>query len=177
MVRVKQLRATLYCQKSWAVARFVNADEITKGLSPFNPQNVAIEAGRIMLTRIRELMDDGVDFAFETTLSTRSYVGLIKEATQKGYIVSLLYFWLNSPQLAINRVAQRVANGGHSIEEPIIRRRYAKGVCNFFNLYISCVDYWALYDNSNCIYELVAEGGARQECSIHNHNLYNLIHG
>ena len=94
---------------------FVNADEIAKGLSPFNPSSVAIEAGRLMLKRIGELLSAGVSFSVETTLSTRSYINLIQQAQNQGYSVSLIYFWLNSPELAIERVKQRVANGGHDV--------------------------------------------------------------
>ena len=90
---------------------FVNADEIAKGLSPFNPEGVAIDAGKLMIKRIRELLDNREDFAFETTLAPRNYVKLIKEAQSKGYVVTLLYFWLESPELAVQRVAQRVRNG------------------------------------------------------------------
>ncbi|HWZ03579.1 MAG TPA: zeta toxin family protein, partial [Mucilaginibacter sp.] len=94
---------------------FVNADNIAAGISPFNPESVAIEAGRIMLKRIDELLSEEVDFAFETTLATRSYVSFIKKAKQVGYQVTLLYFWLNSPQMAYDRVAKRVSEGGHNI--------------------------------------------------------------
>jgi len=92
----------------WDCREFVNADNIAAGLSPFNPDSVALEAGRIMLGRIRELIREGADFAFETTLATRSYVSLIKEAKEKGYLVTLVYFWLDSPEQAIKRVAKRV---------------------------------------------------------------------
>jgi len=94
---------------------FVNADSIAVGISPFNPESVAFEAGRIMLHRIHELMKDRADFAFETTLSTRSYVSLIREARKIGYKINLLFFWLNSPEMAKQRVAERVSNGGHNI--------------------------------------------------------------
>ena len=126
---------------------FVNADEIAKGLSPFNPSSVAIEAGRLMLKRIGELLSAGVSFSVETTLSTRSYINLIQQAQNQGYSVSLIYFWLNSPELAIERVKQRVANGGHDVPAPIIRRRYRSGLENFFRIYMPCVDYWMLADN------------------------------
>jgi predicted ABC-type ATPase len=111
---------------------FVNADEIAKGLSPFNPNEVAIKAGRLMLTRIDELLENGVDFAFETTLATRSYVNTVKKAQEKGYLVTILYFWLNSPELAIERVRIRVKEGGHNIPEKTIRRRYDLGISNMF---------------------------------------------
>src|ERR1700743_3459001 len=92
---------------------FVNADNIAAGISPFNPESVAVEAGRLMLSRIRELMKDCVDFAFETTLATRSYVSLVRKAKEIGYKVTLLFIWLDSPATAMRRVADRVAKGGH----------------------------------------------------------------
>ncbi|HKL02535.1 MAG TPA: zeta toxin family protein [Cryomorphaceae bacterium] len=92
------LPAILHCRE------FVNADEIARGISPFQPEKVAFEAGRIMLERISELMDQGVDFAFETTLSTRSFKKFIERAKNRGYYISLLFFWLESPELAIKRV-------------------------------------------------------------------------
>ena len=91
---------------------FVNADEIAKGLSPFNPNKVAIKAGRLMLTRIDELLESGIDFAFETTLSTRNYVNTVKKAQEKGYFVTVLYFWIDTPDLAVERVKIRVMEGG-----------------------------------------------------------------
>ncbi len=103
---------------------FVNADNIAAGLSPFNPESVALEAGRIMLVRIRELIDEHVDFAFETTLATRSYVSLIKEAKKKGYSIVLVFFWLDSAGQAIKRVAMRVSEGGHNIPDDVVTRRY-----------------------------------------------------
>ena len=125
---------------------FVNADEIAKGLSPFNPESVAIEAGRLMLQRMDDLLSEGSDFAFETTLSTRSYVKFIERAQAKGYFVTLLYFWLPTPEQAIERVATRVREGGHNIPSDVIRRRYANGIKNLTALYIPLCNYWAIYD-------------------------------
>ena len=137
---------------------FVNADEIAKGLSPFQPENVSIEAGKLMLTRINTLLEAEEHFAFETTLSTRSYTSLLKRAQQRGYKVILLFFWLHSPELAISRVAHRVKEGGHAIPEDVIRRRYERGLSNLYNLYLPVVDTWMLIDNSGDPYEVVAEG-------------------
>ena len=137
---------------------FVNADEIAKGLSPFNPNKVAIQAGRIMLTRIGNLLESGVDFAFETTLATRSYVNTVKKAQEKSYFVTVLYFWLNSPDLAIERVRIRVKEGGHNIPNETIKRRYDLGISNMFNLYIPVSDYWMFIDNSSSPFEILAEG-------------------
>ena len=128
---------------------FVNADEIAKGLSPFCPESVAIQAGKLMLERIETLMADGVSFAIETTLATRSYKNLVLKAKKKGYNVSLLFFWLKSPEVACERVAHRVAEGGHNIPIETIFRRYWLGLENLFRIFIPIVDYWALYDNNN----------------------------
>lgn len=120
---------------------FVNADEIAKGLSPFNPESVAIEAGRLMLQRMDDLLSEGADFAFETTLATRSYVKFIERAHAKGYFVTLLYFWLPTPEQAIERVATRVSEGGHNIPSDVIRRRYANGLRNLTMLYTPVCDF------------------------------------
>ena len=127
---------------------FVNADEIAKGLSPFCPESVAIQAGKLMLERIETLMADGVSFAIETTLATRSYKNLVLKAQEKGYNVSLLFFWLKSPEVACERVAHRVAEGGHNIPIETIFRRYWLGLENLFQIFMPIVDYWALYDNN-----------------------------
>ena len=137
---------------------FVNADEIARGLSPFNPEKVAIKAGRLMLSRINELISKGEDFAFETTLSTRSYVNTIKKAKEKGYFVTIVYFWLSSPELAIERVKIRVEEGGHNIPKEVIIRRYYSGIKNMFNLYIPIADFWMFIDNSKTPFEVLAEG-------------------
>lgn len=140
---------------------FVNADEIAKGLSPFNPESVAIESGRIMLKRIKELISRQVDFAFETTLATKSYTKLIEDAKEAGYTVHLLYFWLENVELAIERVAMRVRNGGHSIPIEVIRRRYKSGLINLTDRYIGICDYCSIFDNSDILPKLVVrkEGG------------------
>jgi predicted ABC-type ATPase len=136
---------------------FVNADEIAKGLSPFQPEKVAIEAGRIMLNRIKELIESGENFAFETTLSTRSYIHTVKKAQEKGYNVVLLFFWLQLVELAIERVKERVKEGGHNIPTEVIRRRYKKGIYNLFELYLPVIDSVLIFDNSEGKHELIAE--------------------
>lgn len=150
------------------VKEFVNADEIARGLSPFQPEKVSIEAGKIMLKRIDELIDAKQDFAFETTLSTRSFVQLCREVKSKGYTVSIVFFWLRTPQMAIDRVAQRVAGGGHDIPIDTIIRRYNTGLQNFVTLYQNEVDNWYLFDNSDLTQELIAEGTAGKEPIIYN---------
>jgi predicted ABC-type ATPase len=114
---------------------FVNADAIAAGLSPLNPESVALEAGRLMLQRIRVLLGQRVDFALETTLSTKSYAGLVRDAQAAGYEAVLLFFYLSSPELAKERVRNRVAQGGHSIPETTIERRYERGLANLFNVF------------------------------------------
>lgn len=126
---------------------FVNADEIARGLSPFNPESVAIQAGRLMLERIEYLLDQDESFAIETTLSTKSYQKLVAKAHDKGFYVQLLYFWLPSPEFAAARVAQRVKEGGHNIPNDVIFRRYFAGIKNLFEIYMPIVDYWVIYDN------------------------------
>ncbi|MCX2486793.1 zeta toxin family protein [Pedobacter sp. MR2016-24] len=153
---------------------FVNADNIAAGLSPFNPESVALEAGRTMLLRIGELMADHADFAIETTLATRSYVSLIKRAHLNGYRVSLLYFWLSSPDVAVERVAKRVANGGHHIPSDTIERRYYRGIYNLYNLYMSVCDEWTVVDNTDVSPEIIAQADSVGK-TIFNNELWNKI--
>ena len=137
---------------------FVNADEIARGLSPFNPGSVAIEAGRLMLKRIEELLGKGESFSIETTLATKSYINLVRRAQAEGYAVKIIFFWLKTPELAVLRVAERVQKGGHDIPEDVIRRRYVAGIKNLFQLFMNEVDYWAIYDNSEQFRQKVASG-------------------
>ena len=127
---------------------FVNADAIAKGISPFNPESVAVEAGRLMLQRIDFLLNGDSSFAIETTLATRSYSNLVRRAQQRGFLVQLLFFWLPSPEYAVERVAQRVSEGGHNIPNDVIVRRYFAGIKNLFDIYMPIVDSWMIIDNS-----------------------------
>ena len=145
---------------------FVNADEIAKGLSPFNPEGVAIQAGRLMIDRIIHLLKEGETFAFETTLATRSYIKLIQQAQKRGYFVTLLFFSLSSPEQAVARVAKRVSQGGHNIPLEVIHRRFHAGLQNLFQLYIPVVDYWALYDNSTVPSAKIACGWKDQRVNV-----------
>jgi predicted ABC-type ATPase len=150
---------------------FVNADEIAKGISPFQPEKAGIEAGRLMLKRINKLLELGENFAFETTLSTRSYVQFVEKAKELNYQVTCLFFWLSSEELAISRVATRVKEGGHNIPEDVIKRRYKSGLENFFKLFLPKVDNWLFVNNSGDAYEIVAEG-AINEVTINNKKLW-----
>lgn len=136
---------------------FVNADEIAKGLSPFAPESVSIQAGRIMLDRINELIKQTKDFSVETTLATRSYVQLIRRAKRANYHIHLVYFWLSSPELAKERVKHRVENGGHNIPPATIVRRYYAGIRNFITLYLPVCDYIAFINNSQLPAEMILE--------------------
>ena len=136
---------------------FVNADEIARGLSPFQPEKVAFEAGRIMLHRINDLFAANLNFAFETTLSTKIYKQKIIMAKEKGYVTTLLFFWLKNVDLAKERVAIRVAEGGHNIPPDVIERRYKNGIKNLFDIYLPLVDGALILDNSNGRYEILAQ--------------------
>jgi len=136
---------------------YVNADAIAAGLSPFKPEGAAIQAGKLMLSRIHQLASQKQDFAFETTAASRSFVPFLKKCKEEEYCITLLYLWLNSPELAIRRVAERVKNGGHDIPVNVIRRRYKKGLENFFKLYIPIAEQWALFDNSNSFPGVIAQ--------------------
>jgi predicted ABC-type ATPase len=154
---------------------FVNADEIAKGLSPFQPEKVSFEAGRIMLNRINELLSENENFAFETTLSTRSYKTKIVEAKEKGYRVILLFFWLQNIELAKERVKIRVSEGGHNIEPEVIERRYVKGIKNLFEIYLPIVDGAFIFDNSDAKHELLADKQIDSELNVVNQEKFNLL--
>lgn len=154
---------------------FVNADEMAKGLSPFNPEGVALQAGRLMIERVLQLMRDNETFAFETTLSTRSYVKLVKMAQKQGYYVSLLFFSLATPEQAVRRVAKRVSQGGHNIPTDVVYRRYASGLKNLFQLYMDTVDFWALYDNSDCPTRKIAYGWKGAETTVLDDETFNRL--
>ena len=130
-----------------------------------------------MLNRVKQLMEQGEDFAFETTLATKSYVSYIKKAKEKNYNITLVFIYLNSTALAKQRVKERVQKGGHNIEESVIMRRYESGLKNFFQLYAPLSDFWILVDNSSENYELyeIASGEFGQIKSILNHDLWNTI--
>jgi len=135
---------------------FVNADEIARGLSPFRPDSVALEAGRAMLNRIKDLTEAGETFAFETTLSANSYIGKIRAARKKGYMTVLIYIWLEHPGLAKERVRTRVNEGGHDIPPNVIERRYTRGIRNLFVKYLQEVDGVFIIDNSEGHFQFIA---------------------
>jgi predicted ABC-type ATPase len=154
---------------------FVNADEIARGLSPFQPEKAAIEAGRIMLHRIDECLNKNINFAFETTLATKTYQHTILRAKANGYNVTLLFFWLQTVSLAKERVKQRVAEGGHNIDETVIERRYLKGIINLFDIYLSITDEVLIFDNSEGKHELIAKKINDLELSILNDSKFKCV--
>lgn len=157
------------------VDEYVNADEIAERLSPENPAKEALRASRLMMERVKELIDKNEDFGIETTLATRSFAKNIVEAQRKGYMVIVVFFWLRSPELAIKRVAMRVAAGGHDIERDTIVRRYSQGLENLRNIYIPVCNYWLIIDNSESKRLKVAEGGLSYPIRIYNEKTYNKI--
>ncbi|MEH2195750.1 MAG: zeta toxin family protein [Nostoc sp.] len=154
---------------------YVNADAIAAGLSPLNPDSMAMEAGRLMIMRLRTLSNSGSDFAFETTLAARSFASFIIGCRAKGYTINLIYFWLQSLDLAVERVAARVASGGHSIPKDVIRRRYQQGRINLISLYLPLCDGWMIYDNSRSSPLFVAERIIHQQPIIYINETWNQI--
>lgn len=140
---------------------FVNSDEFAKSLSPFNPDAAYVMASRLMLLKTHYLFSQRRDFSIETTLATRSLLKMVRSAQKMGYTVTVLYFWLNSPDLAVERVRARVSAGGHNIPEETIRRRYNVGLKYFFRDYAPLCDRWILCDNSQPPFREVAEGNGR----------------
>lgn len=151
---------------------YVNADTIAQGLSAFQPEHAAFEAGRIMLKRLRGLAIEQKSFAFETTLATRSYAGWLDGLREDGWRINLIFIWLNNPELAVERVRQRVASGGHNIPEESIRRRYRRGVENFFTLYRPLADSWSVYDNSTSPNPMLIARGQKLKENILRHDLW-----
>jgi predicted ABC-type ATPase len=154
---------------------FVNADAIAAGLSPFQPEKVAFEAGRLMLKRIEYLISIKSDFAIETTLSTKSYAQTIKKCKESGYDTVLIYFWLNSTELAIKRVTERVKKGGHFIPGEVVIRRYKRGLENLNNIFISLSDYWFVVNNSDNSPVLIAEGHLNIDNYVYNSEIWEVI--
>jgi len=154
------------------VNEFVNADVIARGLSAFDPDSVAIAAGRVMLARIQELEEQRVNFAFETTLASRSLAPRIRDLLASGYAIHLVFLWLSSADLAVQRVAARVAAGGHNVPEDTVRRRYRGGIRNFFAVYQPIVTSWALFNASGPEPTLVAERVESQSLRVYDSTIW-----
>ncbi len=160
-------------------SEFVNSDEFAKSLSPFDPSAASVTASRYMLMKINYLLGSYQSFGVETTLATRYLVKIIEEAQSMGYEVTILYFWLNSPELAIKRVRDRVASGGHNIPDNVVRRRYVMGLKYFFDTYKPLCDNWMLVDNSKSPFSVVAKGNKRYTYIKDNEKfklIWNIVH-
>ena len=157
-------------------SEFVNSDEFAKHLAPFAPESAYITASRLMLQKVQYLFNRREDFCVETTLATRSLLKMVRKAQQQGYYVTVLYLWLSSPDIAVERVAIRVKAGGHNIPEQTIRRRYQMGLNYLFHSYMPVCDKWILVDNSTPPFEVVAEG-TRKGLQIRNMEVYIRIRG
>ena len=159
-----------------SVQHFVNADWIARGLGAFDPDSVAIEAGRAMLARLKQLAASRADFAFETTLASRAFAPWIGRLCASGYEFSLLHLWLPDPEQAISRVAERVRAGGHDVPPDVIRRRYHAGLRNFFDLYQPLARRWRFYDNSSSAgVRLIAAGRHRSETAVRDSQTWRLL--
>jgi len=158
-----------------SVNEFVNADVIARGLSGFEPDRAAIAAGRIMMARLKELAARRIDFAFETTLATRSFAPWLRDLRLSGYDLHLFFLWLSSADLAIARVADRVGLGGHYVADQVVRRRYSAGVRNFFTLYRPLATTWAVYNNSGPEPVCVAEGLASETIGVYDKDVWETM--
>ncbi|MGK7945183.1 MAG: zeta toxin family protein [Microcystaceae cyanobacterium] len=157
------------------IYEYVNADEIAVGLSPFRPESVSLQAGKLMIKRLNELLNRQINFAFETTLSGLNYIRFIKKCQNQNYQINLIYFWLKDPQLAIARVNQRVVSGGHNIPRDVIIRRYHRGQKNLIESYLPLCDTWIMFDNSKTVTELVATYTSKQQTTIYQPEIFNKI--
>lgn len=172
----KSTTAPSLLQGTLGVKEFVNADVIAQGLSAFQPETAAFHAGRIMLERLHFLAKERANFAFETTLSSRTFANWIEGLRRTGYVCHLVFLWLPSPEFAIARVQERVRMGGHNVLEEIVRRRYHAGIRNFFQLYQPLTESWYFYDNSiGGIPDMIASNTKEHGLHIENSMLWQQI--
>jgi predicted ABC-type ATPase len=162
----KSTSATRLLRGALKVDDFVNADTIAQGLSAFAQERVAFQAGRIMIRRLKELAESGASFGFETTLASRSYAPWLAELKAAGYRVHVVFLWLSNADEAVARVAERVRAGGHAVPDATVRRRYAAGLKNLFELYFALADSWQLVDNSGRRPRYIAMGTSRGEVKV-----------
>jgi len=153
---------------------FINADLIAQGLSPFSPVVVAMKAGRLVLKEIEELSAKGVSFAFETTLSGKTYLSLLNKLKDRGYRIHIFFLWIPNSNLALERIKGRVESGGHDVPAVDVRRRFHRSIENFFKVYRPLVDAWMLFDNSGEKHNLVAQK-RDGKLTVKNHDLYKKI--
>ncbi|HEX8910820.1 MAG TPA: zeta toxin family protein [Humisphaera sp.] len=172
----KSTAASVLLPRLLGVGPFVNADVIAQGLSAFAPEKVAVTAGKIMLERLRELAAERANFAFETTLATRSFARWLRRLVADGYRFELAFFYLPSPELAIARVAQRVRQGGHHVPDDDVRRRYRRGLRNLMHLYIPLATHWRVYDNGvPGVSRLIASGTRWEQVAVFDNPLWTSL--
>lgn len=155
-------------------AHFINADLIAQGLSPFFPSIASLKAGRLVLKEIQELSDKSANFAFETTLSGRTYLSFLKRLKDKGYRLHLFFIWIPSASLALGRIKDRVASGGHDVPAADVRRRFRRSIENFFKFYVPLLDTWMCFDNSGETPHLIAES-VDDKLSIKDEDLFKKV--
>ena len=170
----KSTAAPALLRGALAVNEFVNADVIARGLSAFDPDSAAIAAGRVMLSRLRELADQRTNFAFETTLASRSFAPWLHDLKASGYAVHFFFLWLPSADFAVQRVANRVRAGGHDVPEQTVRRRYRTGLGNFFKLYEPIASTWRLYDGSGPEPNPIAERLESQPIRVYDEAIWRI---
>jgi len=156
---------------------FINADLIARGLSPFSPGTAAIKAGKLVLEQIHQFAGQGVDFAFETTLSGKLYLNLFESLKKKGYRIHLFFLWIPNTDLAVSRIKNRVARGGHDVPVQDVLRRFSRSISNFFRLYQSFADSWMLFDNTGINPILIAQGKNSRIKIINEHSYNRVIEG
>lgn len=159
------------------IDQFVNADAVAKGLSEFDPESVAIDAGRIMLKRLRELAAARETFAFETTLASKSFAPWIRKLQETGYEFHLVFLWLPNAEVALARVQDRVLHGGHQVPPEVIRRRYVAGLRNFFEIYRPLADAWRIVNNSVSPTRAIARGRGAKVTHVADRELWRTIEG
>ena len=157
------------------ISEFVNADEIARGISPLDPEAGAIAAGRLMLVRLNELVESGANFAFETTCSGRGHAVFLKRCRAAGYRITLIFLWLPSADMALERVARRVSRGGHRIPKDVVIRRYSAGIRNMRDIYVPLSDSAFVHDNSDGEGVLIAERRANGPLAIYERNRWKQI--
>lgn len=157
------------------IREFVNADEIARGLSPFNPEGSETAAGRLMISRIRALARAGESFGFETTCAGRGHVRLLRLCRDAGYRVALVFLWLPSPAAALARVARRVRTGGHGVPDDVVIRRYSAGLRNMRHLYLPLADIALIYDNSDGRDIVIARKKPEGELRVFDRARWNMI--
>lgn len=173
----KTTAAQVLLPKSLRIREFVNADEIARGLSPFNPDAVALAAGRLMIQRLRSLVSAEVSFAFETTCSGRLHADWLRRCKIDGWRITLLYLWLPSIEMAQARVSRRVTEGGHGIPPDVVARRYLNGIRNMRHIYLELADVAAIYDNADEERVLIAERWEDGFLAVHDATRWQTIEG